>query len=84
MKVKSNVLSLSMFSEMEVFMSAARWLLEDWNGRKQYLPQVMNCVRFGLMNPLELVDIRKNPESPEFLKITEDATIQKYIDDGLA
>ncbi|CAH1401518.1 unnamed protein product [Nezara viridula] len=71
-------------SEMEVFMSAAKWLLENWDERKKHLPRVMTCVRFGLMNPPELIDIRKNPESPEFLRITEDTRIQKFIEDGMA
>lgn len=65
-------------------MSAAKWLLENWDERKKYLPRVMTCVRFGLMNPPELIDIRKNPESPEFLRITEDTRIQKFIEDGMA
>ncbi|XP_014280992.1 uncharacterized protein [Halyomorpha halys] len=71
-------------SEMEVFMSAAKWLLENWDERKKHLPRVMTCVRFGLMHPPELIDIRKNPESPEFLRLTEDIRIQKFIEDGMA
>ncbi|XP_073985240.1 uncharacterized protein isoform X2 [Rhodnius prolixus] len=70
--------------EMEMFMSAVRWLMHNWEERCHYLSIVMQCIRFGLMTPSQLVDIRKNPESPEFLKITQDKAVQKMIDDGMA
>lgn len=65
-------------------MSAVRWLMHNWEERCHYLSIVMQCIRFGLMTPSQLVDIRKNPESPEFLKITQDKAVQKMIDDGMA
>ncbi|KAK9503472.1 hypothetical protein O3M35_010018 [Rhynocoris fuscipes] len=70
--------------EMEMFMSAVRWLMYRWDDRCNYMTNVMRCVRFGLMTPSQLVDIRKNPESPEFLKVTQDKFVQKLIDDGMA
>lgn len=71
-------------SEIEVFMSAVRWLWHDWKERKECLEQVMSCVRFGLIAPWQLVDIRRNPENPEFLEITSHPGVQQMIDNGLA
>lgn len=70
--------------EMEVFMSGVRWLMADWPKRSIHLVDVMHCVRFGLIAPWQLVDIRRNPESPEFIDITKDADVQRMVEDGLA
>ncbi|XP_014240219.1 uncharacterized protein LOC106661392 isoform X2 [Cimex lectularius] len=70
--------------ELEVFMAAIRWLKADWEDRRKDLKTVMKCVRFGLMTPSQLVNIRKNPESPEILEITKDKHVQNMIEDGLA
>ncbi|KAL1140678.1 hypothetical protein AAG570_000608 [Ranatra chinensis] len=70
--------------EQEIFMSAIRWLMHDWKGRYEYMHTVMKCVRFGLMTPSQLIEIRKNPEIPEFKEITQDKEVQKLIEDGLA
>ncbi|KAK6637755.1 hypothetical protein RUM44_008177 [Polyplax serrata] len=75
---------ISVHSEIEVFMSAVRWLWHDWKERKECLEQVMSCVRFGLIAPWQLVDIRRNPENPEFLEITSHPGVQQMIDNGLA
>ena len=73
-----------MFSEMEVFMSAVRWLMYDWDYREKFIAEVMGCVRFGLIAPQQLVDIRRNPENPEFVEIASSPQIQQFIEDGLA
>lgn len=75
---------ITVHSEIEVFMSAVRWLWHDWKTRKECLEQVMSCVRFGLIAPWQLVDIRRNPENPEFLEITSHPAVQQMIDNGLA
>ncbi|KAF7988790.1 hypothetical protein HCN44_007100 [Aphidius gifuensis] len=80
--LRSNYISVN--SEMEVLMSAVRWLMHDWNQRKQYLLEVMKCVRFGLIAPWQLVDVKRNPENPEFMEIMSYPEIQKMVDDGLA
>ncbi|XP_014240436.1 kelch-like protein 40b isoform X3 [Cimex lectularius] len=80
--LKSNFIVIH--CELEVFMAAVRWLKTNWDERKKHLNKIMKCVRFGLMNPVQLVDIRKNPESPEFLEITTDKNVQLMIEDGLA
>ncbi|XP_008209341.1 uncharacterized protein LOC100115442 isoform X3 [Nasonia vitripennis] len=80
--LRSNYISVN--SEMEVLMSAVRWLMHDWEGRKPYLLDVMKCVRFGLIAPWQLVDVKRNPENPEFMELMSYPEIQKMVDDGLA
>ncbi|XP_022203596.2 uncharacterized protein LOC111060247 isoform X2 [Nilaparvata lugens] len=70
--------------EMEVFMSGVRWLMSDWQARSAHLVEIMRCVRFGLIAPWQLVDIRRNPESPEFIEVTKHPDVSKMVEDGLA
>ncbi|KAG5900489.1 hypothetical protein JTB14_010900 [Gonioctena quinquepunctata] len=70
--------------EMEVFMSAVRWLKHDWANRDIYRYEIFECVRFGNIAPWQLVDIKRNPENPDFMELAKDAKICKMIDDGLA
>lgn len=65
-------------------MSAVRWLMYEWDKRNKYLIEVMRCVRFGLIAPWQLVDIRRNPESEEFLLVTKSPEVSHMIEDGLA
>lgn len=69
---------------MEVLMSAVRWLMHDWDGRKQFMLEVLKCVRFGLIAPWQLVDVKRNPENPEFMELMSYPEVQKMVDDGLA
>ncbi|XP_071646943.1 uncharacterized protein [Temnothorax longispinosus] len=80
--LKSNYICVN--SEMEVLMSAVRWLMHDWNERKQYMLEVLKCVRFGLIAPWQLVDVKRNPENPEFMELMSYPEVQKMVDDGLA
>ncbi|XP_025837329.1 uncharacterized protein LOC108745208 isoform X2 [Agrilus planipennis] len=70
--------------EMEVFMSAVRWLRHDWENRSDYILEIMECVRFGNIAPWQLIDIKRNPENPEFITLAQLPRICKMIDDGLA
>lgn len=65
-------------------MSAIRWLRHDWSSRESDVVDLMNCVRFGNIAPWQLVDIKRNPDNPEFLKVAELPHVTKMIDDGLA
>lgn len=65
-------------------MSAVRWLMHDWNERKQHMLEVLKCVRFGLIAPWQLVDVKRNPENPEFMELMAYPEVQKMVDDGLA
>ncbi|XP_030768375.1 uncharacterized protein LOC115891916 [Sitophilus oryzae] len=80
--LKSNYISIN--CEMEVFMSAVRWLKYDWQNRDKYKYEVLECVRFGNIAPWQLVDIKRNPENPDFMELAKDLRICKMIDDGLA
>ncbi|XP_046680110.1 uncharacterized protein LOC124367384 isoform X3 [Homalodisca vitripennis] len=70
--------------EMEVFMAGVRWLEHDWNRRKEHAVEVMSCVRFGFINPRVLITLRRNPQSPQFLRVANIPEISKMIDDGVA
>ncbi|XP_054270629.1 ectoderm-neural cortex protein 1-like [Macrosteles quadrilineatus] len=70
--------------EMEIFMSAIRWLMFDWDTRQKHLAEIMSCVRFSLISPWQLVDIQRNPTNPEFLLVTKDPIVAHMIEDGLA
>ncbi|XP_031349993.1 uncharacterized protein LOC116175822 isoform X2 [Photinus pyralis] len=70
--------------EMEIYMSAIRWLKYKWEEREEDVLDIMGCVRFGNISPWQLVDIKRNPENPEFLRLTSIPEICKMIDDGLA
>ncbi|XP_036143984.1 uncharacterized protein LOC105831862 isoform X2 [Monomorium pharaonis] len=80
--LKSNYICVN--SEMEVLMSAVRWLMHNWNERKQYMLEVLKCVRFGLIAPWQLIDVKRNPENPEFMELMSYPEVQKMVDDGLA
>ncbi|XP_047344829.1 uncharacterized protein LOC124947140 [Vespa velutina] len=80
--LKSNYICVN--SEMEILMSAVRWLMHDWENRKKHMLEVLKCVRFGLIAPWQLVDVKRNPENPEFMELMSYPEIQKMVDDGLA
>ncbi|XP_043254221.1 uncharacterized protein LOC122398442 [Colletes gigas] len=80
--LKSNYICVN--SEMEVLMSAVRWLMHDWDNRKHQMLEVMKCIRFGLIAPWQLVDVKRNPENPEFMELMSFPEVQKMVDDGLA
>ncbi|XP_076266003.1 uncharacterized protein LOC143199792 isoform X1 [Rhynchophorus ferrugineus] len=80
--LNSNYISIN--CEMEVFMAAVRWLKYDWQNRDKYKYEVLECVRFGNVAPWQLVDIKRNPDNPEFVELAKDMRICKMIDDGLA
>lgn len=69
--------------ELEIFYSAIRWLNHSADERRDRIPEILNCVRFGLMTPLELVDLRKTNQS-ELADIISDPAVQRAIDEGLA
>lgn len=72
------------FSEIEVLMAGVRWLYGDWENRSHLAVDVMQCVRFGLISPWQLVDIKRNPENTEILEIVNETEVQQMVDDGLA
>lgn len=65
-------------------MSAVRWLKHDWQNRDKHKYEVLECIRFGNIAPWQLVDIKRNPENPDFMELAKDLRICKMIDDGLS
>lgn len=65
-------------------MAGVRWLHGDWDARKRFTVDVMKCVRFGLISPWQLVDIKRNPDNAEILQIVNEPEVQHIVDDGLA
>ncbi|XP_026724594.1 uncharacterized protein LOC113491689 isoform X3 [Trichoplusia ni] len=80
--LKSNYISVT--SEIEVLMAGVRWLYGDWANRRPLAVDVMRCVRFGLISPWQLVDIKRNPDNAEILDIVNEPEVQQMVDDGLA
>ncbi|XP_062526465.1 uncharacterized protein LOC101738452 isoform X2 [Bombyx mori] len=80
--LKSNYICVT--SEMEVLMAGVRWLHGDWSSRRHYAIEIMRCVRFGLISPWQLVDIKRNPDNSEILEIVNEPEVQQMVDDGLA
>jgi hypothetical protein len=70
--------------EVEVFYSAARWLLHDWEHRKKYLSPVMELVRFGLLEPWRIVDFRKNENQGKLSILLDDEEVQKMLESSLS
>ncbi|XP_064071769.1 uncharacterized protein LOC113399806 [Vanessa tameamea] len=80
--LKSNYICVT--SEIEVLMAGVRWLKANWSNRSPFVVDVMRCVRFGLISPWQLVDIKRNPENNEILEIVNTPEVQQMVDDGLA
>lgn len=71
-------------SEMEIFMSGIRWLMANFKERNSHVTQVMECVRFGNMSPVQLVEIRRNQDSSEIIEVCKEPAVLKMIEDGLS
>lgn len=71
-------------SEMEIFLSGIRWLMASFKDRKLHVTRVMECVRFGNMSPVQLVEIRRNQDSPEIIEVCKEPAVLKMIEDGLS
>lgn len=69
---------------MDVLMSAMRWLKYDWENRKPYTVKLMTCIRFGLIAPWQLVEIKRNRANPEIMEIMNCPEITKLVEEGLS
>lgn len=73
------------FSELDVYDAAARWLLYNWELRKPYTVDMMSTVRFGLLTPLQLTQIRHSAEMtalPDYPQIFTFPEVRKMVEDG--
>nr|CAD7403265.1 unnamed protein product [Timema poppensis] len=75
---------IAIYNEIEVFMAATRWLMYDWERRISSVENVMRCVRFGNIFACQLLDMRRNPDNPEFLEIMSIPEVDKMVDEGLS
>jgi len=70
---------------LDVYDAAARWVLYDWDRRKDYTVDMMKTVRFGLLTPLQLTQIRHSDEAanlPNYQEIFAFPEVKKQVDDG--
>lgn len=76
--------SIGISSEVDVFYSAARWLLYDWGDRQKYLMDVMQHVRFGLLEAWRIVEFRMNKNMDKLQPILDNAEFQKMLESSLS
>lgn len=76
--------SIGVRRETDVFFSGLTWLYHDWEDREKYVMDIMKCVRFVLMRPWELTELRNDNKSIEVENITKMPTVGKMIDNALS
>ncbi|KAL7737859.1 hypothetical protein ACLKA6_006237 [Drosophila palustris] len=76
--------SIGVNTELEVFMSAVRWLNFQWPKRRLIVGQLMSCVRFGLVPPWLLIRLHDRPSnSAELRRITSHPEVLQQLHDGI-
>ncbi|XP_017866785.1 PREDICTED: kelch repeat and BTB domain-containing protein 8-like [Drosophila arizonae] len=75
---------LAVNSEMEVLMSALRWMMYDWEERKKHKLFLMQAVRFNLMPAWYILSLKTKQKMPELAEILEEPVIQDTLDAGLS
>jgi len=73
-----------MHSELEVLDAGIRWLLYEWRGRHEHKVRVMSTVRFGLLSPLQLTQIRHSTQTADYEAIFRDESVDRMFQQGLA
>lgn len=76
--------SIGINSEVDVFYSAARWLLHDWELRKEYLMSLMKLVRFGLIEPWRIVEYRMNKNMEKLTQLLANDELQANLESSLS
>ena len=76
--------SIGINSEVEVFYAIVRWLLHDWNYRNEFLVNLVDVVRFGLIQPWRIVEFRHNQNTGKLKKILENAELQGILESSLS
>lgn len=75
--------TIAVHSESEVLYSAMRWLFYDWSAREKDMISVIKCIRFGLIPPWQLVELKRGPRNHDIQRIMEVEEIYKMVEDGL-
>lgn len=76
--------SIGVKSEMDILLSAVRWLNFDWDKRNEYMLDIIKCVRFGLMAPWQLIEFFSDSCPPEIRKIVENSEVRKMVENGIS
>lgn len=79
--LNSNTIGIN--SEMEILMSAVRWLCHDWSKRKQYVLDVIKCVRFSLMPTIFLITLTNPTDYVEIDRIVTVPEVKQMINDAI-
>ncbi|KRF97843.1 uncharacterized protein Dwil_GK27293 [Drosophila willistoni] len=66
-------------NEIEIFMSALRWLAHSWPERQPHMVKLMHCVRFGLLPPLFLRFLQNEQQTKVLQCISQNAEVQEMI-----
>jgi hypothetical protein len=74
---------LAVNSELDVFYAAAHWLLHDWNGRKRHVLDVMECIRFGLIDSTRIVIMRRNEDTGQLREVLKSKELQNALKEAL-
>lgn len=75
--------SIGINSEVDVFYSAARWLLYDWELRKEHLMSLMKLVRFGLIEAWRIVDYRMNNKMGNLTELLRNDELQTMLESSM-
>ncbi|XP_055845675.1 uncharacterized protein LOC129911781 isoform X2 [Episyrphus balteatus] len=76
--------SIGVNSEVEILMSAVRWLSYNWTDRQCHMLDLLKCVRFGLMPPWILVALGRDTDCEAVQRVIDNAEVKKMIEDGLS
>lgn len=76
--------SIAINSELELFYMAARWLLHDWNKRKDFLIDLVGQVRFGLLPPHVIVEFQMKKNVGKLEKLLESEKLQEILESSLS
>ncbi|KAH8401235.1 hypothetical protein KR009_003925 [Drosophila setifemur] len=71
--------NLGVNSEIEIFMSAVRWLSHDWSNRKKFMEKIMACVRFYRLPPPFLRYLQGEQPTRVFKSISQSPKIKENI-----
>ncbi|XP_068156837.1 kelch-like protein 7 [Drosophila tropicalis] len=71
-------------SEMEVYMSALRWLNHDWEQRKEHAVLIMGAVRFSLMPPWFTTSLKAKQSDYVQQELVDNPEILNMINLGLS
>ncbi|XP_023171019.2 kelch-like protein 15 [Drosophila hydei] len=71
-------------SEMEVFLSAFRWLMYEWETRKAHTELLMKAVRFNLMPAWYILSLKTKQAQPELAELLSNPTVHSTVNGGLS